>query len=1415
MVSDDILPCDNGGVVCDDPPLSLTSGGWNAPSPPLNSPPREGAELAAGSDGSQEDLPTSPPLNRLSSPQLKAVSVKKLSMRKLHLSKAKYSRVSAESVNLTHPRPNEVQVIAEVCPVQDLGKSAACDDVRIDLTSPTPSISPDLVTGPVFSHRTSSHDAPVDLQDCASTPAQKAPSRCQQPPDVSDDGVRIHATPAGCTNMVPDRDNTPEMVPDCDNTPEMVPDCANTHKMMIPSRADAPNKAVPDDCNTPEMDTKMATQKGSCTPSSRHSHPPNTDSTTPSLNKGSQTTGKKKALGLSRTVGAPSSVSIAADSETPPLARTHPVARVRNNGRLPASDCTKVGGKEEVTKSTRRNLSLSYSRKRGPQSNQALPPSAQRRRLSICDETVEIGPTAPCEGPNMSDASAGKARRARTASRPSLSLNKDRSTGSEQARNTDSPPVKTSNAATAAAASLVSLPKDTGAGDVTVGGIPASHSPPDKVAANISRSPLAASLPGNQAKDNVSGSTATAVSKAAHMTVKDSVGMGSNPSGKPGNLLTASSGKLPGPNGRLPLSASPPNQKGRASSKDYVSSTAAGSPSKKLTPALPPNQRGGASSKDHMSSTAAGSPSKKLTPVPPPNQRGGASGKDHVISTAAGSPSKKQTPAPPPNQRGGASSKDHVISTAAGKKQTTALPPNQRGGASGKDHVISTAAGKKQTTALPPNQRGGASSKDHVISTAAGSPSKKQTPAPPPNQRGVANNVISTTASPRPSKKRTLPTEGPRVLRKPPQLYAHGAWSPANYTKVILGSFNSYFSQLAKAQSGELSRVHWGQPIKSVGGRRWGGAASSFVFLGSRRTRSCHPVDEYADLYLKIVPPPELEKTMGAAASGKKPDSFDTTNFGMQGRHATEQNGHVTERDGHVTEREGHVTEREGHVTEREGHVTEREGHVTERDGHVTEREGHVTERDGHVTERDGHVTEQCSHVMEWDTPGGEADSQVCSPHPSMDHQAIHDENVQPSSLKCHISQSVGRGSQMDEDPASLVVSSQQQFLDEVRSKVQQAFLGKRAGEQDPILTTSTDPEIERRGSISETDAAPETILISATQDEDNASASSHCHPILISTQGGPTQSGENTDSNGSPARDPVLVCTQDGRDYDYGYEDSYSNSSPRDPILIGTQDEPGSDHSRSNRARESYLRPVDPATGALDALYGRHSTPSPTSSVGGQSAPKAASPWLNSRKPPPSARKVRKKTPSRTKQLSLPKTASSKAKKPSKGGQRWRGKGTAAGRFLRSNAASMSGDDGDSSDGVVGGASPGSHERVGSDESSDEEEDRRDAFISPVVRAMRSGGDTSILRGPSISRSPASRGGARSREGSMSRGGYLTPSSSRHFSTPMGPSTSRGLSTSRVPSASSGPYTSEVQRCVPPPKNLACNKASYSNVMR
>ena len=74
----------------------------------------------------------------------------------------------------------------------------------------------------------------------------------------------------------------------------------------------------------------------------------------------------------------------------------------------------------------------------------------------------------------------------------------------------------------------------------------------------------------------------------------------------------------------------------------------------------------------------------------------------------------------------------------------------------------------------------------------------------------------------------------------PPPLYAHGGISTSKYSKLILSSFNSYFSQLATAQSQVLCRVQWGEPIKC-------GSKPS-----ARRGRSSRRLDSHVKYSLKL-----------------------------------------------------------------------------------------------------------------------------------------------------------------------------------------------------------------------------------------------------------------------------------------------------------------------------------------------------------------------------------------------------------------------------------------------------------------------------------------------------------------------------------------------------------------------------------
>ncbi len=76
----------------------------------------------------------------------------------------------------------------------------------------------------------------------------------------------------------------------------------------------------------------------------------------------------------------------------------------------------------------------------------------------------------------------------------------------------------------------------------------------------------------------------------------------------------------------------------------------------------------------------------------------------------------------------------------------------------------------------------------------------------------------------------------------PPVVFAEGKIPPAQYSKVILGSFNSYFSQLAEAQRQVLYRVRWGEPLKCSAKQ-------------PGRKRSSRRMDSHLKLSLKLGSP--------------------------------------------------------------------------------------------------------------------------------------------------------------------------------------------------------------------------------------------------------------------------------------------------------------------------------------------------------------------------------------------------------------------------------------------------------------------------------------------------------------------------------------------------------------------------------
>ena len=79
-----------------------------------------------------------------------------------------------------------------------------------------------------------------------------------------------------------------------------------------------------------------------------------------------------------------------------------------------------------------------------------------------------------------------------------------------------------------------------------------------------------------------------------------------------------------------------------------------------------------------------------------------------------------------------------------------------------------------------------------------------------------------------------------------PLLFCHGEALPAEYSKIILSSFNSYFSQLYAAQNQVLYRIRWGEPIRC------------YSKQPSRKTRSSQRLNGYSKSSLKPITNPKF-----------------------------------------------------------------------------------------------------------------------------------------------------------------------------------------------------------------------------------------------------------------------------------------------------------------------------------------------------------------------------------------------------------------------------------------------------------------------------------------------------------------------------------------------------------------------------
>jgi hypothetical protein len=1175
------------------------------PPSPLTSPSGEEAALTNRHRSTEKELEESPVPSRLSSSQLKSVSVKRLSMRRSSLNKVKYSRAFDVTRFSGVPQPKH--------------------EVRIDLTSPTSPQGDGDQNAPHIDQEPpcdAKHCAPISdisTRNCAQKsciPVLTVPSVPGDDSSVpEDDGI----VPGGITlsQTVPDHASTPEMVPDCVDAPEiipnhaeMIPNHADTPE-MVPSRADTP-EMVPNHADTPKMvpnDSGAVMFVPGCAISFQAgATSTDTGTITPSLSRSGQAAGRSgQAAGrrggkLLTFSDAPSNAGVV-DAVTPPLVRTHPLARIRS-ARVPVSDCTKVVGKEEESRPLRRKLCLSYSRKRGLEKNHRAPtPPPQRRKMSMCDETIEIvhrtpnvpasphlqrknkvparnspvcvsdrsadgmdsvsrkpsadgavleADSAPASDPSHTSASLCP-RKVKVPARTPVSLLAEGDTSSTllHANNAPSDPPLHQNSGTSAVTEPLPLPGE----PVAAVGVVCSSQSVEIVSQGVEMEGASQSVEMEGISQSVEMEE---ISQSVEMEgISQSVEM---------EEISQSVEMEEG----VEMEGTSEGVEMKCVAKDVTSSV--------------PNALTGDRTALTDNCKQKCYPGSNMDPPllsSSPHQSNSDNDRHCVVSSATSPRATSQS------RGGGDCDEDRMISASVSHKRKGTLSlsklSSNRMGRS--NHRVSTTELHDKPGILRPPKP---SDCDRKVITAAKLLSRKEAlPRSGEVGKGCGAETLRNSAK-----------STPCVLRKPPQLFTDGRVSPADYTKIILSSFNSYFSQLAKAQSERLCRVPWGEPIKPNSRRREGGGVASSRHYSSRKTRSSCHVSDYSDLCLKLVPPSEFESRItSSSVLGKTQDPSNPTDSEMHDFSLDVLSGYVTEQDTDIGAAGSEFT-----------------------------------------AEQD----DQCS--SERLRIGG------------VQHQ------------------------DMLRDGQELRGSSSQPFLSEDQDEEcspdrDEPVSGVWEGELDDVAGESSEAFLVGKDAVS------------------NPSRS--CERILISTQDDPMRA----DADLSLPFDRIVIATQD--DGDPGYQDDGYIRSPA-PILISTQDNSTAGNSRNRGVKDSFPGPG-------------FSTPSPSPSVGDKSAQKGGSPWLSSRKPPLSTKKAKRKTPSRTPRLSSRKSACQ-----GKGGQGGRGKGTAAGRLLRTN---VSGNESESMEGAVPPESAGSSEGEG-----EEEEGVRNTFVSPLVR------------GPSSSKDPTTR---------------------------------------------------------------------------
>lgn len=527
----------------------------------------------------------------------------------------------------------------------------------------------------------------------------------------------------------------------------------------------------------------------------------------------------------------------------------------------------------------------------------------------------------------------------------------------------------------------------------------------------------------------------------------------------------------------------------------------------------------------------------------------------------------------------------------------------------------------------------------------------RASPSPATTQASKAPKGSHPLARPTQALKESITLKGSHPRNpSPPVRYAVEGTPPAQYSKVILSSFDSYFSQLMRAQSQVLWRVPWGEPIK-CGARQLG-----------RKTRAACRSDNNFKFALKLG-----KKTR------KQPDSDFSLNTSVT---PTTKPLSRLPSGGESGMECGRVDDGVERGAVGDDNECDEVGDNGRDDSRSCKDNPPETDESSDVDIESADIGEEPVSSMppqllptdpEWEVPMASGSSSGGANSAGMDGiegEGVEEEAGLEESCFDDIMDSIGEAGAEELEPSPIVINTQ----DDVppQNKTDPVGPNDPITLPDSVFPADTDSQIINR-ILSDNTPSPDP------QPRNKPGPSQH-------------DSAHSTQSTRTPSPIPAAQTSRSKpvEPHSLIFRETLSSSSPS-PGKSPTVRPASSLHVISSPS-PSPSPPTSPT--AYPAVSPQHvipnhsSSPSPTRIPVAEPAEKAASPWLSSRRPPPlstSNKKNRKRsTPSRIKASKPAKKAKVPAGKKAKSKRNIK---SAAARLMQSRASVSSSESADEAD--------------------------------------------------------------------------------------------------------------------------------------